>query len=47
MVKGSTQEASLTSVQDYEGRPFPTQEAQKNFIRDHFANSFKKPENEP
>jgi hypothetical protein len=47
MVKGSTQEASLTSVRDYEGRPFPTQEDQKNFIRDHFAKSFKKPENEP
>ncbi len=47
MVKGSTQEASLTAVRDYEGRPFPTQEAQKDFIRNHFANSFKKPENEP
>jgi len=47
MVKESTQEASLTAVRDYKGRPFPTQEAQKIFIRDHFANSFKKPENEP
>jgi hypothetical protein len=47
MVKGFTQEATLTSVRDYEGREFPTKESQKEFIRQHFKNSFKKPENEP
>jgi hypothetical protein len=44
MVKGYTLEASLDSVRDYDGNLFIDQKTQREFIRQHFAESFRKPQ---
>jgi hypothetical protein len=46
MAKGSQNNASLTEICDYNGNPFENAIEQKNFIRRHFAESFKKPQTE-
>ncbi len=47
MAKGSRQERSQTEIQDSNGRNFAKTQEQKNFIFNHFADSFKKNPNEP
>jgi len=47
MAKGSHSVASMSEICDYNGLPFENVTDQKEFIRSHFANSFKKPEDEP
>jgi hypothetical protein len=47
MSKGSTQECSLDVVCDYDGRPFNNSTDQREFIYNHFVDSFKKNPLEP
>ncbi len=47
MAKGYQHESSMSDICNYEGEPFATPIDQKNFIRTHFANSYKKPHTEP
>ena len=47
MAKGSHSTASMNEICDYNGETFENTVDQKNFIRTHFANSFKKPLTEP
>jgi exonuclease III len=47
MAKGSTQERSQSEIKDADGREFGTVAEQRNFIFNHFANSFRKNPNEP
>jgi hypothetical protein len=46
MAKGSQNSASLNDICDYNGDPFANLMEQKNFIRNHFAASYKKPQDE-
>jgi hypothetical protein len=47
MAKGYQHESSMRDICNYNGEHFATLNEQKNFIRSHFANSFKKPRDEP
>jgi hypothetical protein len=47
MAKGSRQERSQTEIQDSNGRNFANTQEQKQYIFNHFADSFKKDPNEP
>jgi hypothetical protein len=47
MVKGSKQESALTEICDYNGTQFANEREQKNIIRSHFADSFRRPAGEP
>ena len=47
MAKGSMQERSQTEIRDGNGREFANEAEQRNYIVDHFANSFRKNPNEP
>ncbi len=47
MAKGSTQERSQTEIRDGNGREFANEADQRNYIVNHFANSFRKNPNEP
>jgi hypothetical protein len=47
MARGSQSSASMTEICNYDGTRFANNIEQKTFIRTHFANSFKKPEDEP
>jgi exonuclease III len=47
MARGSLSSSSMTEICDYDGNIFENSKVQKTFIREHFANSYKKPENEP
>jgi hypothetical protein len=47
MAKGSMQERSQTEIRDGNGREFANESDQRNYIVDHFANSFRKNPNEP
>jgi hypothetical protein len=47
MAKGSQSSSSMTEICDYNGNPFEDKLLQQTFIREHFAKSFKKPDNEP
>ena len=46
MARGSQSSASMTEICNYDGTRFANNIEQKTFIRTHFANSFKKPEDE-
>jgi hypothetical protein len=46
MAKGSRQERSLTEIHDSNGRNFANTQEQKQYIFNHFADSFKKDPNE-
>jgi hypothetical protein len=43
MAKGSQLGGSMWDIRDPDGEPFGSILTQKTFIRDHFANSYKKP----
>jgi hypothetical protein len=47
MAKGFQQESSMNDICDANGNQFATMKEQKDYIRQHFANSFKKPQDEP
>jgi hypothetical protein len=47
MAKGSLNSASMNEICNYDGTHFANSKEQKTFIHTHFANSFKKPEDEP
>jgi hypothetical protein len=47
MARGSQSCSSMSEICDYDGNAFENSQMQKAFIRDHFAKSYKKPENEP
>jgi hypothetical protein len=47
MARGSSQVNSMWEICDDEGKKFNSIGEQKTYIRNFFANSFKKPENEP
>jgi len=47
MARGSQSSASMTEICNYDGTRFANNIEQKTFIRTHFANSFKKAEDEP
>jgi hypothetical protein len=47
MAKGYQHESSMSDICNYEGEQFMSPIEQKNFIREHFANSYKKPHTEP
>ncbi len=47
MAKGSQLGGSMWDIRDPDGEPFGSILTQKTFIRDHFANSYKKPQHEP
>ena len=47
MARGSQSSASMTEICNYNGTRFANIKEQKTFIRTHFGNSFKKPEDEP
>jgi hypothetical protein len=47
MAKGSSQVSSMWEIRNPDGRPFDSLTEQKGFIREHFANSFKRPQHEP
>jgi hypothetical protein len=47
MAKGSTQERSQTEIRDGNGREFANEADERNYIFNHFANSFRKNPNEP
>jgi hypothetical protein len=42
MIRGNTQTSSMKSICDYQGRAFDNQKDQNKFIKNHFANSYKK-----
>jgi hypothetical protein len=47
MVRGASVESSMSGILDYGGMAFANIEEQKLFIREHFAKSYKKNQNEP
>jgi hypothetical protein len=47
MAKGSTQERSQREIRDSNGREFANEVQQKEYIVNHFAESFRKDPNEP
>jgi exonuclease III len=47
MAKGYQHESTMSDICNHEGEQFLSPNERKNFIRDHFANSYKKPHTEP
>jgi hypothetical protein len=47
MARGSQSCSSMLEICDYDGNNFANLKEQKTFIHEHFANSYKKPVNEP